>query len=217
MLRLFRLPQAPALFTGMALAGLGIFILAVGVVMQQPAAVLGERTAELVCLQLAFTPERASELVLSFPQEGREAISQILIPGDFMLAWGYGLVLAGLIGLLSMRLPANWMRAGGIVMWVPLLASTLDCVENVFLYAISTQLAADPGIPVAPMLPLFAGIAALGKWVALSVVTPAFGLAGIVKGISVDRRARSWVLYALLAQALISMLLKPIQDIPACF
>ena len=214
---MFRLPYAPTLFTTAALVGLGLFVLAVAVLMQPAAAVLGERTSELVCLQLAFTPERASELVLSFPQEGREAISQILIPGDFMLAWGYGLVLAGLLGLLAIRLPAAWMRVGGIVMWVPLLASTLDCVENVFLYAISTQLAADPIAPVAPLLPLLAGVAAVGKWIALSVVTPAFGLAGIVKGITVDRRVRSWVLYALLAQTLISMLLKPVQDIPPCF
>ncbi len=217
MLKLLRLPNAPWMLSAAALLGLGLFVLAVAVLMQPAAGVIGDRTSELVCLQLAFTPERATGLLLSFPPEGRAAVSQILIPGDFTLAWGYGLVLTGLMGLLAIRLPASWMRVGAVVMWVPLLASTLDCVENVFLYSISEQLVADPAAAIAPLLPLLAGVAATAKWVALSVVTPLFGLAGIVRGVTVDRRVSSWVVYVLLAQTLVSMLLKPIQDIPPCF
>jgi len=217
MINLMRVPNAPLIFSGVALLGLGIFILAVGVLMGPPAGVVGERTSELVCLQLAFSPDRASEILLSFPPDGRVAIGQLLIPGDFALAWGYGLVLFGLTALLAMRLPGKWMRAGAIVMWVPLLASLLDCIENVFLYATVQQIVSNPEASVAAIIPAMAGLASVTKWIALSVVTPAYGVAGIIKGITTDRRVTSWIVYLLLGQVLISMLIKPIQDIPPCF
>ena len=44
-----------------------------------------------------------------------------------------GLLLAGLTGLLAMRLPGKWLRVGAVMMWVPLLASTLDCIEAAIL------------------------------------------------------------------------------------
>ena len=102
-------------------------------------------------------------------------------------------------------------------MWIPLLASVLDCIENAFLYAIVMQLVADPGAMLAPLLPLMAGIVSTLKWIALCVVTPLFGFAGIVKGFAIDRSWSAIVIYLLLGVALLSMVLKPIQDIPACF
>jgi hypothetical protein len=217
LISLLRLPYASRVFAAMSFAGLGIFILAVAVLMQPAASIVGERTAELVCFQLAFTAERATEIVLSFPQEGREAIGQLLVPGDLALAWGYGLVLAGLLGLLTMRLPGKWLRAGAFFMWAPLLATVLDCVENMFLYSTVSQLAANPTAVIAPAIPMLAGLAATAKWLALSVVTPAYGFAGIAKGITIDRRVSSWVVYGLLAMTLFSMVQKPLQDIPPCF
>lgn len=212
-----RLPNAPLIFSGIALTGLALFVLAITALMGPSAGVIGDRTSELVCFQLAFTPDRANDILLSFSEEGRVAIGQLLIPGDFTLAWGYGLVLFGLTGLLAMRLPGKWMRAGAIFMWAPLLASLFDCVENVFLYASVQQVVTNPDAGLSALPPLMAGVASVIKWVALSVVTPAYGIAGIVKGITTDRRIGSWVVYLLLAQVLISMLLKPIQDIPPCF
>jgi hypothetical protein len=218
MQRLLRTPRAPLTFSLLALAGVGVFALAVGVLMQPAAQVLGmERMAELVCLQLAFSPERAAAVVLAFPPEARAAIAQLLVPGDATLAWGYGLLLAGLTGLLAMRLPGEWFRIGALVMWAPLLASTLDCIENAFLYAIVTQLATDPNAIVPAILPIMAGVVATLKWIALTVVTPVYGFAGIFKGLQTDRSWSALIVYLLLFIALLSMVVKPIQDIPPCF
>ena len=102
-------------------------------------------------------------------------------------------------------------------MWAPLVATLLDCTENLFLYSISSQLVANPDAILPAVLPLFGSLVASLKWIALSLVTPAFAFAGTVKAISVDRRVTSWIVYVLLTITALSMLAKPIQDIPACF
>jgi len=215
---LLRMPRAPLTFSLMAVFGVMVFGLAVGVLMQPAVQIIGmERTAELVCLQLAFTPERAAAVVLAFPEEARIAIAQLLVPGDLALAWGYGFLLAGLMGLLAMRLTGEWFRIGAIAMWIPLVATTFDCIENAFLYAIVVPLAANPDAVIAAILPLLAGVVSSIKWIALCVITPAFGFAGIVKGITIDRSWSALIIYILLFLSLLSMVMKPIQDIPACF
>jgi hypothetical protein len=215
---LLRAPRASLLFSLLAIAGVLVFALAVGVLMQPAVQLVGmERTAELVCLQLAFTPERAAAVVLGFPEAARTGIAQLLVPGDLALAWGYGLLLAGLMALLAMRLPQPWLRIGAIAMWVPLLATALDCIENAFLYAIVTGLVAAPDVLPAAVLTVSAGVISSLKWIALCVVTPAFGFAGIAKGLTVDRSWPALLIYVLLFIVLLSTVLKPIQDIPACF
>lgn len=218
MQRLLRAPRAALLMSLLALAGVLVFGMAVGVLMQPAVQLVGmERTGELVCLQLAFTPERAAAIVLGFPEAARVGIAQLLAPGDFALAWGYGLLLAGLLGLLVLRLPGEWRRVGSVLMWAPLLATLLDCIENLFLLAIVNGLVAAPAVLPAAALTLGGGVVSVFKWIVLCVVTPAFGFAGIAKGIAVDRRATALLVYLLLAIVLLSMVLKPIQDIPACF
>jgi hypothetical protein len=176
-----------------------------------------ERTAELVCLQLAFTPERAAAVVLGFPAAARVAIAQLLVPGDLALAWGYGLLLAGLTGLLAMRLPGAWLRVGAIALWMPLLASTLDCIENVFLYVIVMGLVTAPdALPSAALTLLAGGVSGL-KWITLCAATPAYGFAGIFKGLATDRSWPALLVYVLLFMVLVAMIVKPLQDIPACF
>jgi hypothetical protein len=215
---LLRAPRASLLFSLLAVAGVLIFALAVGVLMQPAVQIVGmERTAELVCLQLAFTPERAAGVVLGFPEAARTGIAQLLVPGDLALAWGYGLLLTGLMALLAMRLPQPWLSIGAIAMWVPLLATVLDCIENAFLYAIVTGLVATPDVLPAAFLTVSAGVISSLKWIALCIVTPAFGFAGIAKGLTVDRSWPALIIYLLLFIVLLSMVLKPIQDIPACF
>jgi len=215
---LLRAPRASLLFSLLAVAGVLIFALAVGVLMQPAVQIVGmERTAELVCLQLAFTPERAAGVVLGFPEAARAGIAQLLVPGDLALAWGYGLLLTGLMALLAMRLPQPWLSIGAIAMWVPLLATVLDCIENAFLYAIVTGLVAAPDVLPAAFLTVSAGVISSLKWIALCIVTPAFGFAGIAKGLTVDRSWPALIIYLLLFIVLLSMVLKPIQDIPACF
>lgn len=211
-------PRAPLAFSLLACVGLLIFVLAVGVLMQPAVQLVGmDRTAELVCLQLAFTPERAAGVVLSFPESARIGIAQLLVPGDLALAWGYGLLLTGLMALLVMRLPQPWLSIGAIAMWAPLVATVLDCIENAFLYAIVTRLLAAPDVLPAAALTVSAGVISTLKWLALCIVTPAFGFAGIAKGFTIDRSWPALIIYFLLFLVLLSMVLKPIQDIPACF
>jgi len=214
---LMRRPNTPWLFGLMALAGFGIFGFATSVLMLGPSEVLGTRLSEMTCLQMAFTPERYSAVFLSFSEQQREAIVALLVPGDLVFAWGYGFLLSGLLGLLALRLPGGWQRWGALIMWSPLLASTFDCIEDVFLYTMAQQLVGNPQAVIAAALPMLASIAAILKYTALSVIPPLYGLAGIAKGVFSDRSFASWLVYILLGLLLISMLLKPIQDIPACF
>ena len=210
--------RATLVFSLLAVTGVIIFGLAVGVLMQPAVQIVGmARTAELVCLQLAFTPERAASVVLGFPEAARVGIAQLLAPGDLALAWGYGLLLAGLTGLLAMRLPDAWRRAGAIALWIPLLASTLDCIENAFLYVIVMGLVSTPDtLPSATLTLLASGVSSL-KWIALCIATPAYGFAGIIKGLGTDRSWPALLVYVLLFVVLLAMVTKPLQDIPACF
>jgi len=201
----------------MAMAGFLIFGFAIGVLMLPPSEIIGARLPDLTCLQVAFTPERYSNVFLSFSAAGQAAIRDLLVPGDIVFAWGYGFMLAGLTGLLAMRLPHQWQSIGALVMWAPLAASALDCIEDVFLYAMAGQLLDNPMSAIAPALPLLAGAAALLKYTALAVITPAFGVAGIIKGMGVDRSIGALVLYVVLGLLLFSMILRPLQQIPPCF
>ena len=215
---LLRAPRASLTLSLVACVGVLVFGLAVGVLMQPAVQLVGmERTGELVCLQLAFTPERAAAIVLAFPETARTGIAQLLVPGDLALAWGYGLLLVGLMGLLCMRLPGYWFRIGAVVMWLPLLATVLDCIENAFLYPLVTGLVAAPDVLPSAALTLGAGVASVLKWIMLCIVVPVFGFAAIIKAINTDRRWSALVIYVLLFTVLLSMVLKPIQDIPACF
>jgi len=210
-------PNAHLLFGGTALVGFLLFGLAIGVLMGPPSQVVGDRLPELTCLQMAFTPARFSGFFLDFPLPMRVAIADLLVPGDLVFAWGYGLLLAGLTGLLAMRLPGRWQTMGALLMWAPLVAATFDCVEDVFLWTLAQQLLADERATVAAALPLLASISATVKYLALVVVTPAYGLAGIAKGIAVDRSAGALLLYGFLGLNLMLIILRPLQQIPPCF
>jgi hypothetical protein len=210
-------PNAHWLFGGAALAGFLLFGFAIGVLMGPPSQVVGDRLPELTCLQVAFTPARFSRFFLAFPVPMRTAIGELLVPGDLVFAWGYGLLLAGLTGLLAMRLPGRWQSVGALLLWAPLVASTFDCVEDVFLWTMAQQLLADERATLAAALPLLAGIAATIKYLALVVVTPAYGLTGIAKGFAVDRSIVALLLYGFLGLNLMLIILRPLQQLPPCF
>jgi len=214
---LMRMPNAPRLLGLMVLAGFIIFGFATSVLMLEPSQLLGDRLAEMTCLQVAFVPERYASVFLSFSPEARVAIQQLLFPGDIVFAWGYGFLLAGLTGLLALRLPGDWLKYGALIMWAPLLASMLDCIEDIFLYAAAGQLISDPSSSINVAIPLLAGVAATFKYLALSVVTPVYGIAGIMKGLSTDRSFAALLLYVVLGLLLFSMILRPLQQIPPCF
>jgi hypothetical protein len=200
-------------FAAMTLVGVGVFGYATGVLMGPFAPVLGDRLPELTCLQVAFTGERFAAVFGSFTTEQQAAIAQLLIPGDVVFAWGYGFLLAGLLGLLTLRLPANWQPAGRVLTWTPLVASALDCLEDVCLHALAVAPAgSDPGA-----LPLLAGIAATLKYLNLSVLAPAYGIAGSIKGLAHDRRIGALVIYLLVVVNALAFVARPLQQIPACF
>ena len=215
--RLLRLTHGGWIFLALALTGVAIFTFAISVLMLPHSAALGERMGELTCLQLAFTAERASEIVLSFEPEARAAIAALLVPGDVTFAWSYGFLLAGLIGLLTRRLDGAWFRAGAIAIRFPLAASVLDCVEDIFLLSIVTHLNESPDIVLSPILPVLASAAASIKYLALCVVTPIFSVAGIAQAVRTDRSIGALVLYAFLLLTVVNMIMRPAQQLPACF
>ncbi len=215
--RLLRFPQGSWIFSAMALSGVCLFAFAVGVLMLPHSVALGDRMDEMTCLQLAFTAERASGIVLSFGPEARAAMAVLLVPGDVTFAWSYGFLLAGLVGLLTRRLDGVWFRAGAIAVWIPLAASALDCVEDVFLFTIVMRLIAAPDVVLSPILPALAGVASVFKYVALCVLTPIFAIAGTVRALGTDRSIGALVLYAILLLTVVNMVMRPAQQIPACF
>lgn len=197
----------------MALGGVGIFGYATGVLMGPFAPVLGDRLPELTCLQVAFTGTRFAAVFGSFTPEQQAAIAQLLVPGDLVFAWGYGFLLTGLLGLLTLRMPAAWQPAGRVLTWTPLVASALDCVEDLFLHALAVAPpGSDPGF-----LPLLAGIAATLKYLNLSVIAPAYGIAGSIRGLAHDRRIGALLIYLLVVANALAFVARPLQQIPACF
>jgi hypothetical protein len=217
MQELLRLPRAPWLFGLLAIGGVGLFVLAIAVVMAEPAALIGERPAAMTCLQVAFTPARITGIILAFPEAIRQPIADMLVPGDMVLAFGYGFLLAGLTGLLAMRLPGNWLRIGALIMWTPLLAATLDCIEDIFLRSAIMQIIQDPAAELPVAVPLLASIAATIKYLCIAVITPLYCFAGVVKGFQVDRSISAVLLYILIIIVMISFVLQPAQQIPPCF
>lgn len=204
------------IFTGSAVAGFLLFGTAIGVLMTPSSEVLGNRLGELVCLQIAFTPERALAIVSTFSALEQEAIRNILIPGDLALAWGYGLFLAGLIGLLTRRLQGEWLRAGAIVLWAPIAASVLDCIEDLFLFDIVSIVLLAPEMQIPWFGPLIAGIAATMKYMALVVVTPLFAVAGTVKAFQANRSVRDLLFYVFLLLNVAMFVARPVPQMLAC-
>lgn len=210
-------PRAHLIGIVFAVTGFVIFGFAIGVLMSPYSPVMGEDMSRMTCLQVAFTSERVTDIVLSFPPEARIAASRLLFPGDMVFAWGYGFLFSGLIMLLALRLPEPWRRAGAIFMWFPLLASLLDDIEDLFLYNMVTQLIADPGAEIAPLLPLLASTAATIKYVSLCGLAPAYSFAGVGKGVVTDRSPVAWVIYILIAFFAITLVMRPLQQLPACW
>ena len=205
--------RATWVFGLIALAGFLLFGLATGVIMAPHAAVIGDRLADMTCLQVAFTTPRMMAVLGSFSPDERTAIARLLVPGDMIFALAYGLLLSGLLGLLTLRLPPAWQRWGFILMWAPLAATGLDWLENLALFQLASIFPArGPG-----WLPLAAGLLASLKYLCLSIAAPAYGIAGSIKGITIDRRAGALLLYTLVVLNAVAFFLRPAQQLPACF
>ena len=198
-------------------AGIVVFGLAVGVLMAPYQAGIGDRLPEMQCMQIAFTPARAASVIMSFSAAGQAAMAGLLMPGDLGLAWGYGLFLLGLVGLLTRCLDGKWRRYGTIAMWFPIAASVFDCIEDIFLYSMVTQLIAAPDSDLPVIVPLLASVSATLKYTALSLLTPAFTVAGVVQGIKTNRSGSALLIYALALLGSLMFALPPLRSLPACF
>jgi hypothetical protein len=207
------LGRNPWFYAGLAVLGFVVFGYATGVLMAPAAAVLGDRVGDLTCLQLAFTPERAAAVLATFTPAERAVIPPLLLPGDMVFAWGYGFLLTGLLGLVTLRLPANWQPLGFVLTFTPLLASALDCTEDVFLY----QIAAAPDPLATGGAALLAGIAATVKYGFLSGLAPLYGIVGSLKGFTVDRRWGAVLLYLFTIANCVAFVARPLAQIPSCF
>jgi len=214
---LLKFSRAPWVFAAAFLAGLGIGGFAIGRLMLPHSAPLGERMGEMTCLQLAFTSERATDLILSFSAEAQAAILRLLVPGDLTFAWSYGLILFGLLGLVVLRLNGAWRRMGVYAIWFPLAASLLDSTEDLFLFNIVSRVTEDPGAALPGILPLAASTAATLKYIFLCVLTPIYAVGGVIQGLRSDRSIGAWLVYALLIYAVGSIVVRPLQQIPPCF
>lgn len=217
MQKLLDMARPARVFAAASVAGVAVFAFSIGRLMLPHSAPLGERLAEMTCLQLAFTSQRATELVLSFPPEARVAMSKLLIPGDITFAWSYGLILFGLVGLLALRLQGDWRRVGVYAMWFPLAASLLDSIEDLLLFGIVSSLIDDPATGVSAIAPLAASTAATIKYVFLCVLTPIYAVGGVIQGLRTDRSIGAFVVYGLLMYAIVSIVIRPLQQVPACF
>jgi len=215
--RLIDMPRGGWLLSFTSLSGLGIFVFAIVVLMGPYADAIGDRRNELMCLQVAFTPERSAAVVHSFDLEAQRAIAALLVPGDVVFAFFYGLLLAGLVGLLARRLDGIWRQVGSIAMWFPLAASGFDVIEDLFLQAIVLQLINAPDVTVSPVLTAIAGLAATTKYFALCVLTPVYSIGGIVRGIRTDRSISAWIVYALLLLVVVNICIPAFQQLPKCF
>jgi hypothetical protein len=155
-------------------------------------------------------------VLLGFDDAELAALQQLLVPGDMIFAWGYGLVFFGVLGLLTARLSGRWQRVGAVIMWAPLLASLFDVFEDIGLHSMVTTVAGgDTG--VLPAVAMLTTISASLKYLFLAVVAPAYGIAGSVKALTTDHRLRSIGLYVFVVLVAFSMMQKPFSEIPACF
>jgi len=213
---LIRRRNASLILSLACLSGLAVGAFAIGGLMLPNSAPLGERIGEMTCLQLAFTSARAMEIISSFPPEAQAAMARLLVPGDVTFAWSYGLILAGLVGLLARRLEGFWFRAGAVAMWLPLVASFLDCVEDVLLLQMVTRTIADPDTVFPAALPFLASTAATVKYLALCILTPAYAIGGIVEGLKTDRSLTALIIYLLLFLAIVNIVMRPLQQLPGC-
>jgi hypothetical protein len=210
-------PRASLFFSVVAVAGLAIGAFAIGVLMLPHAGVLGDRQGEMTCLQIAFSNERAYSIIASFAPDAQAAMARLLVPGDMVFAWSYGLTLAGLVGLVVLRLDGRWRKWGAVAIWFPIAAALLDDVEDVFLYQTVQSVIANPDVLMSPMLPALAGTAAVLKYTALCVLTPAYSVGAVVRGLQIDRRFTAMIVYALLLMMIASLFARLAPQLPLCF
>jgi hypothetical protein len=100
----------------------------------------------IVSLQLAFTSQRAGEILQAWGPEGQSAARAGMLR-DFLYMVGYGLAFAS-VTLLVARAQSGWLqRAGLTVALMPLAAMFLDALENGLLLSV-LEVMPPPSVPI---------------------------------------------------------------------
>lgn len=168
----------------MVVAGLLIFVLSLSFLMVPYSSLIEENGGQdLTCLQIPYTKARAAAVINSYNDQARSAARSLHLPGDLLFPIGYALLYSGLIGLIVRHQEGRWLRVGLVVMLFPFIAMVFDWVENAFILrmlAIATEQSADA---ISAWMPAVSGLVGTLKYLFLSVLTPLFGIALIIRSL----------------------------------
>jgi hypothetical protein len=168
----------------MVVAGLAIFALSLSLLMVPYSSVIEESGGkDLTCLQIPYTKARAAAIIDSYNNEARSAARALHLPGDLLFPIGYALLYGGLIGLIVRQQEGRWLRVGLIVMFFPFVAMVLDWVENAFILRMLTIATEQSTDAIPAWMPAVSGLVGTLKYLFLSLLTPLFGIALIVRSL----------------------------------
>ncbi len=168
----------------MVVVGLMIFASSLSLLMVPYSSVIEETGGkDLTCLQIPFTTARAAEIINSYSDDARSAARSLHMPGDLIFPMGYALLYSGLIGLIVRHQEGRWLQIGLVVMFLPFMAMVLDWIENAFILRMLAIAAEESAESIQAWMPALGGLAGTLKYAFLSLLTPLFGMAVIVKSI----------------------------------
>ena len=177
-------PNAQRWLIAMVVAGLAIFALSLSLLMVPYSSVIEESGGkDLTCLQIPYTKARAAAIIDSYNNEARSAARALHLPGDVLFPIGYALLYSGLTGLIVRHQEGRWLRVGLVVMFFPFVAMVLDWVENAFILRMLTIATEQSTDAIPAWMPAVSGLVGTLKYLFLSLLTPLFGIALIVRSL----------------------------------
>jgi hypothetical protein len=183
-------PNSQRWLIAMVVAGLAIFALSLSLLMVPYSSVIEESGGkDLTCLQIPYTKARAAAIIDSYNNEARSAARALHLPGDLLFPIGYALLYGGLIGLIVRQQEGRWLRVGLIVMFFPFVAMVLDWVENAFILRMLTIATEQSTDAIPAWMPAVSGLVGTLKYLFLSLLTPLFGIALIVRSLAARQPA----------------------------
>jgi hypothetical protein len=183
-------PNAQRWLIAMVVAGLFIFALSLSFLMIPYSNTIDESGGkDLTCLQIPYTKARAAAIIDSYNDEARSAARSLHLPGDILFPIGYALLYSGLIGLVARHQEDRWLRVGLVVMFFPFIAMALDWVENAVILRMLTIATEQSTEAIAAWMPAVGGLVGTLKYLFLSLLTPIFGIALIVRSLAARQPA----------------------------
>jgi hypothetical protein len=178
-------PNAQRWLIAMVFVGLLIFALSLSILMVPYSSVIEENGGkDMTCLQLPYTKARAAAVIDSYNDEARSAARSLHLPGDLLFPIGYALLYSGLIGIIVRHQEGRWLRVGLLVMFLPFVAMVLDWVENAFILRMLTVASEQSTDAIPAWMPAVTGLVGTLKYLFLSLLTPLFGIALIVRSLT---------------------------------